>query len=97
MVLYPLGHEAALRCDIGSPVARAAIEQTFYDPVMERLGQYPPGAFVSATIERPHRGRIVLRERGTQGRVLWECEHEHRSIPEAFQCAGEEAGRTGRT
>lgn len=72
-------------------------EQMFYHPRMERLGQYPPGAFVSATIERPHRGRIVLPERGTQGRVLWECEHEHRSIPEAFECAGEEAGRTGRT
>lgn len=34
---------------------------------------------------------------GKPGRVLWECAHEHRSGPEAFQCAGEEAGRSGRT
>ena len=72
-------------------------EQTFYACSMERLGQYPSGAFVSATLERPHRGRIVLPERGTPGRVLWECEHEHQSIPEAFQCAGEGAGRSGMT
>jgi hypothetical protein len=74
----------------------ALLEQTFYGPGMERLG-YPGGAFVSSTMERPFRGRIILPERGSPGRVLWECEHDHGSIPEAFQCAGEEAGRSGMT
>ena len=68
----------------------------FYPTVMERLG-YPSGAFVSATMTRPFRGRIVLAEPRQPGTVLWECAHDHGSIPEAFACAGEEIGRNGMT
>lgn len=71
-------------------------EHMFYASNVDRL-RYPAGAFVSSTMERPFRGRIVLPERGKPGRVLWECKHEHTSIPEAFQCAGEKAGRNGIT
>ena len=41
----------------------------FYHPGMERLG-YPAGTFVSATMTKPFRGRIVMPEPGTPGRVL---------------------------
>lgn len=71
-------------------------EQMFYSPRMGRLG-YPNSTVVSATLERPFRGRIVLPEHGKSGQILLECDHDHPSIPEAFQCAGQEIGRNGLT
>jgi hypothetical protein len=78
------------------PHLRYQFRALIVHPGTESLG-YPAGTFVSATITKPFRGRIVMPEPGTSGRILWECKHERRSIPEAFQCAGDEAGRNGIT
>ena len=60
------------------------------------VSDYPPGAFVTVSIEFPHHGRIVVREEG-KTRVLWECDHDHPTGVEASACAGQEIGRSGRT
>lgn len=62
--------------------------------IMEK--SYPPGSFVTVSIEAPHQGRIMIREEG-KTRVLWECQHQHPTGVEASACAGREIGRSGRT
>jgi hypothetical protein len=57
---------------------------------------YPNGTYVSFTLEPPYHGQLVVHDESTRRhRVLWTCEHDHPTGPEASACAGREVGRDG--
>ena len=59
--------------------------------------EYPPGTFVTVSMEYPHHGQLRVHQLNGPSRVLWECEHAHPTGEEAAACAGREIGRDGKT